>query len=319
MPRLLELLERPTGTLSVLVRIAEPGEHTVTSLVKDLGFSTGLVYSALERLKDLGFITERRDVVRQSLFYSLTAPGEEAAGTVQPLEGLIRKTVLGTERRLEALTTAGEVGSLEGIALLLSIAQTADIQGRWDRAIETAQMAADYADESGDPVSGARAHLLLGDTLRRRGQPRARQHLKTAFRFAVDAERPDLAAQALVGEGALLEAQGEHETVWALYSEAADYASKTNNPQTAALALLGLGRVLARRGEFVEAVDQIQRAISILSRGGSEALGDLTKAYISMGASLAPEGPDKELPWDEKGRARWTNARQFSSASGRKG
>jgi len=106
MPRLLELLERPTGTLSVLVRIAEPGEHTVTSLVKDLGFSTGLVYSALERLKDLGFITERRDVVRQSLFYSLTAPGEEAAGTVQPLEGLIRKTVLGTERRLEALTTA---------------------------------------------------------------------------------------------------------------------------------------------------------------------------------------------------------------------
>jgi len=294
----LDLLQRPTGTLSVLRKLAEPGEHQSTALVRELGYNPSSLYRVLERLEELGLVYEESDQ-HGHMLYSLTRSGARAAVASHVLEEVMDETLAGYEQRITQIRAEGLGGTPEAAKVFLACAEAAITKGLWDRGAELARETAQMAEARGDTGTAARAHLLLGQILQRRGERGAERVLAQALQMAIKASRPDLASEALYFQGSVKEGAGEPAAAEGLYREAAGYASKANDPVARAHALLGLGRIQDQVGLYDACCKTLEEAIALLEGAGQVGEQELARAFICMGAAAVHANRDP-LPWYEK-------------------
>ena len=144
----LDLLQRPTGTLSVLRKLAEPGEHQSTALVRELGYNPSSLYRVLERLEELGLVYEESDQ-HGHMLYSLTRSGARAAVASHVLEEVMDETLAGYEQRITQIRAEGLGGTPEAATVFLACAEAAITKGLWDRGAELARETAQMAEARG--------------------------------------------------------------------------------------------------------------------------------------------------------------------------
>ena len=77
-------LEKPTGTLKILVHLNKHEKATITSLIKDADLSQKTAYSALDRLQSKGLIYQKEtNSFPLCKYYLLTDRGCEVAKHLQ--------------------------------------------------------------------------------------------------------------------------------------------------------------------------------------------------------------------------------------------
>jgi tetratricopeptide (TPR) repeat protein len=294
----LDLLQRPPGTLSVLLALGRPGPHTHTSLITDTGYSKSTLYAAVERLRDLMLVYERR--VGRHTQYELSAEGRRAAGALAPLEEVVVSTIEGAERQLEVLRAANREDTPEGVDFHLRFAKIAIQRGSVDKGMESARVAATLAEAHGDSVSAGKAYLLLGKALRERSDKTADAILARAFDKSIRSGDPETASDALYERGCLREMVGDYARAESFYREASGVSAKTAHPRSRVNSLLGLGRVHVRRGAHGESIAAFREAVAILEGMGEAGEADLARAYGCLGATVDHAGHESGLAWHGK-------------------
>lgn len=73
-------LEKPIGTLKILVHLRENKKATITNLIQDVELNQRTTYSALENLQNQGLIfQEKTNGFPVCKYYKLTEKGDEVA------------------------------------------------------------------------------------------------------------------------------------------------------------------------------------------------------------------------------------------------
>ncbi len=104
-----ELLQKPVGTLDLLLYLLRHGKTAVTTILSDTGMNKATFYDAAERLRSLGFAYEDKQTGYPTyVYWGLTRAGEGLARTLGPAAELISATTAALERELTDLEAAGD-------------------------------------------------------------------------------------------------------------------------------------------------------------------------------------------------------------------
>ena len=111
----IDLLQRPVGTMDILLHLLEHGPSNPSSIIDALGLARGSFYNCVRRLEELGFIFDREERgFPRLVIYGLTRAGEQAAEPLRPLAKVLRETIEARRRKLDAPVKEGHGDSTVG-------------------------------------------------------------------------------------------------------------------------------------------------------------------------------------------------------------
>jgi len=298
--RVLGLLQRPFGTLDLLVYLQKEGIRSISAIIRDVRFSPPSAYAAIHRLLELGFIFERTQRgVENRVVFGVTAKGEKVARALGPIQTEVEETLAGYLGRVDDSETRDISETPEAIQLRLSLADVAFLRGDWKTALTTAKQAARLAKAAREQRLLGRSYLAMGKVLQKRDELEAPKVLESAFHTAMQAGDPATAAEAQYLRGCLRERHGEYETSQGLYQEASDLARKGQDQILLGKAQLGFSRILWRAGEDRKAIRICEDAARIFESAGEEGMSELPGAYVAMGAFWFKRDQHQALRWHE--------------------
>ncbi len=281
-----DLVERPVGTLDLLLYLLRHGTSNVEAILAGAGMNRDTYQRAKARLLSLGFAYEEQQADNLAYRYlGLTRTGEAFASALAPAGDLLSGTVLSLEAELAHLEGAGDPATAaRRLALLELIAEREYAQGHWDPASEFATRLAGLAHGAGDARREVEGQLILSRILQKRDRAdEALRVLDKALRAAEAAGAHDLASDAEYLIGSALERRGQWTTALERFGAAADRADRARDPVRRALARQATARVLARQGRAEEAYRTFREVVADLEGAGAEE--ELPRAYASLGSA----------------------------------
>ena len=88
-----ELIQKPVGTLDLLLSLHYSGRTNVTAIISTLRMSKDTFYRALRRLESLGYVGDEREIGYPPYRYvKLTQEGEALACTLVPVANKLAST-----------------------------------------------------------------------------------------------------------------------------------------------------------------------------------------------------------------------------------
>lgn len=194
----LDILQRPSMTLDVMVCLSEK-EEDVGSVMSDLNLTTYTLYSAVYKLKVLGFLFVRRERRWPPHTYvGLTKRGKEAAKLLHPLADIVGSTTEGLELELNDLERE-ERGEDENRTMVEILKDLRDIKfnlGQWDEAETHAKRTMDIASVMGDSESLSKSLRTLGEIYLRRGESKeSESRFSDSFKISTRTEDLNGAAE----------------------------------------------------------------------------------------------------------------------------
>lgn len=299
---ILDTIQKPTGTLDILVYLSRKGPSDITTIVKDLGTNTKTFYSAARRLLSLGLVferTERGFPVR--VFYDLTYKGERTVKHLLPLEKVIEDSMNAQWRELERLesrrrTCANKKRMLD---LMRNLEESTFDSGEWDKTLELSDRAIELATSMQDNENLSHAHRYAGLVHQKRCDiTRAEENLEESIEISsANGDWSDVAEDHYI-LGALHERVGDLEKASSHYEESMNYAKRADWGIGRARARLGFGRVLGETGKYEEFLKEIQRAVREFEKMSAE--DELARAYGNLGSTLFHIDKEKALAMFEK-------------------
>ncbi len=143
-----------------------------------------------------------------------------------------------------------------------------------DRALNLADEALAFSEETGDTRALAQAHNVLG--ILRRSQEdmdAARGHFQRSLSYAEDLESPSAQAAAMNNLALLFGADGEMENALVLFEKALTLCNSLGDRHRAAALYNNLADLLHSAGRLEESMDNLKKAVAIFSEIGVE-VGD---------------------------------------------
>jgi len=299
--RVLALLQRPIGTLDLLMYLQSAGIRSISAIIRDVRFSPPVAYSAIRRLLELGFIFERSQrEVENRVVFGLTSKGERVAQALLPVEAEVEATLTGYLGQIEEAEDDAGNDSPLAIHLRISLSEVAFLRGDWKTAYKTAKQAARLAKGEGDSGTLGRAYLAMGRVLQKQDDPKAPEILELAFHAAMRAGELGIASDAQRLRGCLHERRGSYPQSQGYFEEASSLARKAGDKVLLAKARLGVARLMNDMGQAEKAARICEEAIEIFESGGDEGASELPGAYTSLGAMLFSQSQRKALRWHER-------------------
>lgn len=299
---ILDLIQKPAGTLDILVYLSKKGASDVTTILRDLGMYTKTFYSAAERLKSLGLVFERKETGWPTrVFYELTYKGEEAVKYLLPLEGIVVDSMNAQWRALEKLESKRKTltNKKRMLDLLRNLQESSFDLGDWDETLQLSERSVELAGSIGDDRSLSHAHRYAGLVHQKRcDASKAEECLEKSMRISSGNEEWDNVADDHYILGALYERTGDLEKASSHYERSMDCARKADWKVAMARARLGFGRLLGRRGEYEESLKEIQQAVKEFEKADAE--DELARAYGNLGSSMFYFDKEKALVSYEK-------------------
>ncbi|MFQ6128699.1 MAG: tetratricopeptide repeat protein [Thermoplasmata archaeon] len=298
----LDLLQRPPKMLGIMVYLLERNEEDASSLISNLNLATYTFYSAVERLKRLGFLYTRKEKGWPPHTYvRLTSKGKEAAKLLLPLSKIVGDTILGLESELESLE-GKERGKDENERMVQILKELQDISftlGEWGETEAHAKRALDIASALGDMESLSKSLRTLGRMHLRRGESKqAKSEFSESLQISMKVNDLDGVAEAHYFIGAIHEQGGEYDKAMKEYKRAAETSKSTGDEVREARSKLGLGRMLAKKGKYRDSLKRIEESIATFER--LEEDDELPRAYANAGSSTFFIDIDESLKWHER-------------------
>lgn len=298
-----ELLQKPVGTLDLLLYLLAHGKTAVSTILSDTGMNRESFYGAADRLRGLGFAYEDKQTGYPTyVYWGLTRAGEAFARTLGPAVDMLSVTASALERELAALDEANEAGTLPRRTEILDLLADREFSlGRWDTAEANARRLVELSGSMNDLPRQVRGRLALGRVYQKRDRhDDARRELDESLRLATGAGRDDLAAEAGYLIGSDLERQGRWQEALERFGASASQAGRGDDPLGAAQARQATARILAKRGRYHEALGVLQEVAAELE--GLRAEDDLPRVYVALGSTLhSLDRPDQAGGWFAKG------------------
>ncbi len=282
-----ELLQKPAGTLELLMHLHRHGKAAPVAVMSDTGMSRDAFYNAKERLRSLGFLYEDRETGYPKYVYvGLTRAGEEVAKALVPAGDLLSGTATALEAELEGLERANDATSLaRRVEILALLADRDTALGRWDAAEGSARRLVEVARLAKDDRGEAAGRLALSRVLQKRDRhDAAADELGEARRAAEAAHAPALGSEVEYLLGSNLERQGRWTEALERFAASAEKAREAEDAVPAARARQATARVLARRGRLAESLAILREVAAELESLGARAEDDLPRVYVAWAA-----------------------------------
>lgn len=295
------VLEKPAGTLDLLLYLLRHGTSSKTVILGDTGMNKGTFYRAAKHLVGLGYLYEDPRVGYPSYaFVGLTKSGEAFAQSLLAAEEMLATTVVSMERELDALEATDAPESVpRRVEVLATLANMDFDAGRWDAAVRRAGRLADLAHGTAAARAEAQARLIVGGVLQKRDRhDEARRELNRALSLADAGGAHDLASEAEYLIGSDLERQGHWARALERFAAATERAVRADSPIQAATAKLATARVHGREGRHAESYTTLREVVGELE--GIDADEALPRAYGNLGATAYRLGRDDAASWYEK-------------------
>jgi tetratricopeptide (TPR) repeat protein len=297
-----DLIQKPVGTLDILVYLSRQGPSDVTTIIKDLNMCTKTFYSATDRLKSLGLVfEEERTGWPTRVLYQLTFKGEDAVKNLLPLEVILLESIEAKKEELRELESARKTktNKKRRLAILRGLQDTTFDLGEWEETLRLSEKAIDLASSIKDERSLLHAHLIAGLVQQKRSDvAESRENLERSLEISTRIGEWDSSAEVHYILGALYERTGEMESAMVQYRKSMDCSERADWWIGESRARLGVGRVLGRRGKYEESLEEIQQAVKEFE--DMEATNDLARAYGALGATTFYLDKEKALEYHEK-------------------
>ncbi len=302
-PVAFELLQKPVGTLDLLLYLSRKGKSSVVQIISETGLSRGTFYSAAERLRSMGFAYEDPQTGYPSYTYwGLTRDGEAVARALAPAADLVSSTASSMERELARLEEANDPATAGRRLELLDLLADREYEvGQWDRAQAASERLIVVARQAKDVRREIRGHLAIGNILQKRDRHEdARRELDEALRLALEAKEEGLASEAEYLIACDLERIGKWAEASERFASSGAHGEAAGDPLQAARARQAAGRILHKRTRYEEALAVFLDVAAELERLGAE--DDLPRVYIAIGSAYANLDRDTESDlWYTKG------------------
>jgi len=184
------LVEKPVGTLDLLVYLLRHGRTSMNTIQADTGMGKETFYRAVDRLKSLGFVYQEEETgFPTHVYLGLTRTGESVARALLPVADLLASTARSLAEELDSLEEANQpITKLRRIELLGTIAEQEFSSGRWGPTREKAARLIELAHETKEVRSEALGRIMLGRILQKQdAHEEAFRELESAGRLARDA------------------------------------------------------------------------------------------------------------------------------------
>jgi tetratricopeptide (TPR) repeat protein len=297
-----DLIQKPSGTLDILVYLSRKGKSDVTTMIEELGMCTRTFYSAAHRLKSLGLVFEETKVGWPTrVFYQLTYKGEEVVSCLVPLEKIILDSIDAQRQELEKLKSMSKTKeNKERMLKLLGKLQEATFDlGEWDETLRLSAKASELGKSLKDERSLSHAHRYAGFVHeKRRDVSEARENLEKSIQISTRLEDWGGVAEDHYILAKTHELSGDLDDAFLHYERSQEFAKKADWKIGEARARLGFGRVLGRKGRIQESLEEIQQAVSEFEE--LEATYELATAYVDLGATTHFIDQEKGLELFEK-------------------
>lgn len=298
----LDLIQKPFGTLDILLYLSREVPSDVTTIIGKLRMCTSTFYSAVNRLKSLGLVFEKtKKGWPTRVFYQLTYKGEEVVTYLHSIEGIISESIDAQKADLEELESMELTqGDKERMLELMSDLQDANYDlGNWDETLRLSERAMELASSLQDDHHLSHAYRSAGTILQKRSEaPKAIEYLNKSIQISSEMEDWGGLAESHCSLGATYEVTGDFDNAHSHYQESFEFAQKAEWRAGEALARMGYGRVLAKRDNCQEALNEMQRATEIF-----EDLGDLkhvAQVYCQYGTTMLYQDMEKALEYLER-------------------
>ena len=296
-----DLLEKPVGTLDLLLYLLSRGTSSVSDILTGTGMNSDTFQRAASHLKNLRFVYEDRRVGFPTYrFLGLTQEGEAVARALAPAGDLLANTVQALDSELGRLEDAHETSTISRRLDLLELLVDREFAaGAWDAARDRGSRLAALAKDSGDTRREAHGHLSLGRILQKRDQhDEALKELGEAVALAGLAKSSSIASQAEYLIGSSWERRGQWATALEHFHSAEDLAARSSDPLARAVARQAMARVLGRQGKLRESAGILREVIQSFEGLGADE--ELPKAYGAMGATAYSLNERDAVQWQEK-------------------
>lgn len=298
----LDLIQKPLGTLDILLYLSKKGRSDVTTIIGNLGLCNRTFYSAADRLKSLGFVFEETEKGWPTrVYYQLTYKGKDAAKLIQPLEGFLKESVEAQWRTLEELRSKRKTKANKRRMLdVLRVLQEATFDlGDWDKTLELSAEAQDLASSLEDDRSLSFAYRYAGLVYQKKNDEDAcREYLDKSIEISERTDDWEGAAEDYYILGALFERKADLDEAFEAYSKSREYSERVDSRVGKVRADLGLGRVLGRRGLYKDSLSVVRKAVEEFEM--MDEVDELARAYGALGATMFFIDKKKALEYHKK-------------------
>lgn len=296
------LIQKPSGTLDILMYLSRKGATNATTIIKELRVCRKTFYSAVDRLKSLGLVFEKtKKGWPTRVFYQLTYVGEETIRYLEPLEKILVRSLNAKWEELEKLESARRTRkNKERMLDLLRNLQKATFDlGKWDETLKLSAKAVKLASSLRDDRNLSHAYRYAGLVYQKRSDaPRAQENLNKSIEVSTRTEDWNGASEDHYVLGALYERSGDLKTAIIHYKRSMGFAREAEWSAGEARARLGFGRILGRKGKIEDSLREIEQAVEEFER--LEASHELARAYGNLGSTMFFLDKEKALEFFEK-------------------
>jgi tetratricopeptide (TPR) repeat protein len=297
-----ELIQKPSGTLDLLMYLSEKGASDVTTILKDLDMCTNSFYSAADRLKSLGLAFEKTETGWPTrVYYELTYKGGEAAKDLIPLKETLVESIDAKWKELEKLESARKTkkNKKEMLDVFQNLQKATFDLGKWDETLRVSQKAIELASSLKDELALSHAYRYMGLVHQKRNdESGALENLDESASISARMQDWSGAAEDCHVLGALYERSGDFDRALALYEKSREHSARAEWRIGEGRAQLGVGRILGRRGKYKESLKEMEHAVKEFEE--LEATDELARAYGGLGATTFFLDRDKALVLYEK-------------------
>jgi len=298
----LDLIQKPLGTLDILLHLSREAPSDVTTIIGKLGMCTSTFYSAVNRLKSLGLVFEEtKKGWPTRVYYQLTYAGEEVVDYLHSIEGIISGSIEAQKVELERLeSTELTRENKERMLELLSNLQEANYDlGNLGETLRLSEKAIELAASLQDDQHLSHAYRCAGAIHQKRSEAlKAVEYLNKSILISSGVEDWRSLAESHCSLGATYEVTGDFERAQTHYEESHKFARKAEWRTGEAVARLGYGRVLTKRGEYQKALREMLKAAKEFE--DLKDLKHLAQAYCQLGTSMLLHDMDEAFEYLEK-------------------
>jgi tetratricopeptide (TPR) repeat protein len=300
-PLVFELLQKPVGTLDLLLYLYRHGRTRVTVIVSETGMNRETFYSASDRLQYLGFAYEQPETgFPVHVYLGLTRDGEAIARDLLPLEQHLSTSERSLEEELARLEREDSPPTVSRRMEILEVLADREFSvERWEAAQEQANRLVALAGAGRVRRAEVIGRLALGRVFQKQDRhDEAIRELQAALRAASESGEEGLAADVEYLLGSDLERRGSWADAISQFRASADRATRVADPVRAARARQGVGRVEARRGNLQESLAMLRDNVRELEHLHAEE--DLPRAYANLGSTTYSLHLPEAVEWFEK-------------------
>ncbi len=299
---LIDLLERPPKTLSLLVYLDKNGRSNMSEMKKALDIAPQTLYSAARRLKELNLVfeTNERGFPRK-VYLNLTREGKKVAEALTQANEVVSDTIGGYRKKLASLRKRKKNKETkdEIMELLCRLGEISFAQGRWNEALDYCSECNSMAKELGNAHHEGRSALIMAEVHSRRGEGNFAQNLlERCSELFSQLEDNGNMSRVHYTLGTMSEEKGDFDKALSEYQKSESYAKEADFDISRGKAVLGAGRILGKKGQYEKSYREMIKAIRILE--GSDALEELPLGYANLGATSFFLDNDEAIEWHEK-------------------